>query len=56
MHIGPRKVFPGINRILTESFDRGELGYRSIRIFIAVNEINKVHMGAYDNLSRMDNQ
>jgi len=51
MHIGPRKVFPGIDCILTESLDGGKLGYRSIRIFIAVNKIDKVHMGACDKLA-----
>ena len=50
MHIGPRKVFPSTNCILAKSFDRCELRYSSIGIFIAVNEINKVHMGVYDNL------
>ena len=50
MHIGPRKVFPSINRILAESFYRGELGYRPIWIFEAVDEINKVHMGVRDGL------
>ena len=48
MHIGPRKVFPSINCIIVvENFDRGELGYRPIWIFEVVN---KVHMGARDNL------
>lgn len=45
MHIAPRKVLPSTDRILAESFDRGELSYRPVGIFIAVNEINKVHMG-----------
>lgn len=50
MHIGPRKIFPSANCVIAKSLDGGELGYRPIRIFVAVNEINKVHIGASDNL------
>jgi hypothetical protein len=55
MHIAPRKVFPCTNCILAESFDGTELGYSSIRIFKAVNEIDKVHMGVYDHLINKKN-
>jgi len=51
MRIGLRKVFPSIYRILAESFDRGELNYRPIGIFKAVNEINKIYMSFCDNLA-----
>ena len=50
MHTVPRKEFPSTDCILAESFDRNKLGYRPIGIFKTVNEIDKVHMGACDNL------
>lgn len=50
MYISPREVLFSLNCILAESFDGVKFGYGSTRILVAVNEIDEIHMGVYDNL------
>jgi hypothetical protein len=51
-----RKVFSSFYCIVAESFDGGKFEYGVTRIFVPVNEIDKVHMRVCDSLSNNNEQ
>lgn len=51
-----REILSGFNRVVAQSSDRVENDYGLIGIFVAINEVNKVHVSVRDNLSNNNEQ